>query len=145
MNATATGPASPATLYTALSYTQRLESENAPTCPYCGRSATLGSHSIGSRMVYRWTCPSDACNAYVGCHKNSLKPLGTLANPNLRKARVRAHNVFDRLWRSGKMQRGDAYRLLRDKLGLSEDEAHIGRFDIATCLKVVKIFGEYNE
>lgn len=141
MNAVSRGPVDSATMFGALSYAQQLENAEAPVCPYCGRSSKLTSVSLGSSVCYRWACPNTPCAAYVGCHKNSLKPLGTLANPNLRKARIRAHAAFDALWRTRKMSRGDAYRLLQEKLGLSEEAAHIGRLDIAQCLQVVKIFG----
>ena len=127
-------------LHTALSYTQQL-ADIAPVCS-CGRKAELVSPR-GSTGKYFWQCPNPACDSRVGCHKNSLKPFGTLANPNLRKARMRAHAIFDRLWRGGRMSRTEAYSLLQEKLGLSAEDAHIGKMTIQQCNAVVAAFKEF--
>lgn len=50
---------------------------------------------------------------------------------------MRAHAAFDTLWKGGEMPRGDAYRWMQGALGMSQDEAHIGRFDVATCDRLV--------
>ena len=73
-------------------------------------------------MIYGRNCGTsykcyycEPCNAYVGCHKNSRKPLGTLANKELRELRIRTHEIFDPLWKSGKMTRSEAYKMLEVK------------------------------
>lgn len=72
---------------------------NSPVCPYCKRTAVL----VDSEIIYRrsygmiWTC--DNCDAYVGCHKGTIKPLGTLANFALRWKRILTHQMFDALWK----------------------------------------------
>jgi len=79
------------------------------------------------------------CDAYVGTHRSNQEPLGTLANKELRQLRMRCHDLFDRLWRSGQMSRHDAYDWLRDKMNLSKDDAHIGKFNKELCLKLISL------
>jgi hypothetical protein len=76
----------------------------------------------------------------VGTHKNSKehKPLGRLANAELRAAKKRAHAAFDPLWKSGHMKRGSAYAWLSDTLGIDKKDAHIGMFDVERCNAVVE-------
>ena len=77
------------------------------------------------------------CGAYVGTHKNTNnKPLGILANDELRKAKRRAHADFDPLWRDGNLKRKDAYKKLSEYLGIERKDCHIGLFEIETCIKV---------
>ena len=75
-------------------------------CDYCGTpadfvdsSVVYHGHSFG--MIY--LCPR--CGAYVGVHKGSDKPLGRLANSELRNWKKAAHAAFDPLWKYGKEQR----------------------------------------
>ncbi len=81
----------------------------------------------------------DPCNAYIGTHKNSDKPLGTMAKYQLRELRKRAHSLFDPLWKSRKMSRSKAYRWLQKVMNLSSEEAHIGLFDENQCRKIIRI------
>jgi hypothetical protein len=53
-----------------------------------------------------------------------------------RRARHDAHRAFDQLWESGAMTRRQAYRWLQVTLGLSDDEAHIARLDVAQCAEL---------
>jgi ssDNA-binding Zn-finger/Zn-ribbon topoisomerase 1 len=132
----------------ALNYAEEVEQAKLddfvmPPCPYCGSEVKLrDSKAIyGRSFGFMWICTGyPVCDSYVGCHRNSNKPLGTLANAPTRKARMRAHKAFDHQWKSGAISRKDAYRLLREKMGLSEDDAHIAKFDINQCNKVVDIF-----
>jgi ssDNA-binding Zn-finger/Zn-ribbon topoisomerase 1 len=115
-------------------------------CPYCGSHALL-RHSrevYGRTYGFMWVCTNfPECDAYVGAHKNSNKPLGTLANKELRDLRVRAHNVFDRVWRQGGLTRSQAYKLLREKMGMTEDEAHIAKMNAEQCKRVLAEFRGY--
>ena len=85
-------------------------------CDYCGTpadfvdsSVVYHGHSFG--MIY--LCPR--CGAYVGVHKGSDKPLGRLANSELRNWKKAAHAAFDPLWKYGpyRGRRNEAYRWLR--------------------------------
>jgi hypothetical protein len=112
-------------------------------CPYCERPAG----NVGGRALYPyrhdlyekrfWYCKR--CQAWVGCHAGSVKPLGRLANAALRAAKQRAHAALDPLWKSGRMDRREAYSKLASRMKLSGTECHIGLFDEEQCERVVFI------
>lgn len=110
-------------------------------CPYCGSSAEYkDSKAIYGRsygMVYH--CPP--CDAYVGVHKGTDKPLGRLADKELREYKKKAHSAFDPMWQSGRFRRNQAYGWLSEQMGLTRDETHIGMFDIDRCKQVIDICG----
>jgi len=82
--------------------------------------------------------------AYVGVHKGSDKPLGRLANSELRNWKKAAHAAFDPLWKYGpyRGRRNEAYRWLSEKMGTPIEFTHIGMFDVDQCRKVVRIMQE---
>lgn len=110
-------------------------------CPYCDREATL----VNGAAIYPhrpdlthksfWQCV--ACDEWVGCHPGTTKPLGRLANAELRREKQRAHAAFDPLWRSKTMSRKEAYRWLAQAIGVSEANCHIGMMDVLACKAVV--------
>lgn len=107
-------------------------------CDYCGKAAAF---SQSSAHLYRgkdygpvWECRP--CEAWVGCHPGTKKPLGRLANKALRMAKMRAHSAFDPLWKSRLMSRTTAYRKLAEAAKMSPKDCHIGMFDVATCERV---------
>ena len=79
------------------------------------------------------------CDSYVTARKKAGLPMGTLANSELRHKCLETHRVFNRLWESGLMTRKSAYLWLRAKLGLPEDETHIGRFSTFRCEQVIQL------
>jgi zinc-finger-containing domain len=108
-------------------------------CPYCDKQtvwtenkAIYGINYGKSYMCY--FCKP--CNAYVGCHNNTRKPLGTMANAELREWRKKAHKVFDPLWKTGKMSRNKAYGKLNNHFKRS---IHIGESDIVTCKQIIEL------
>lgn len=111
-------------------------------CPYCGNppewvenKEIYGKNFGESYMCY--LCRP--CKAYVGCHQNSKKPLGSLADTETRYWRRKAHAAFDPLWKEGYMSRNAAYQLLGDRIG---HEVHIGWSDIDQCKKIIEIASE---
>ena len=112
-----------------------------PVCSYCGTTAVLVDSAViyhGTSYGFAWKCP--ACpDVYVGCHQCTRKPLGRLADAELRVAKMLAHAAFDRLWRRGKMSRSEAYHFLAEKLGLPAGSCHIGEFDLDFCRRVVEV------
>lgn len=110
-------------------------------CDYCGRRAEF----VDSKVIYGrsygmiYLCRS--CGAYVGVHKGSDKPLGRLANAELRRWKMAAHNAFDPIWKYGKFRhrRNAAYAWLAGKMGLPVEQTHIGMFDVARCRQVIQI------
>lgn len=108
-------------------------------CPYCGLLVVLGDAAYiyygqeGLNSV--WVCGNyPACDAYVGCHPGTTRPLGRLANATLRRWKRAAHDAFDDLWRrkmvrdncSKSAARTAAYAWLQRALNLSAEACHIG-------------------
>ena len=104
-------------------------------CPYCEGKAVCRP-----------------CDAYVGVHKDDGKnrPLGRLANKELREWKKAAHAAFDPLWQ-GKMKRdrcskGQArkagYFWLSKQLDIKFRDCHIGEFGVDMCRKVVEVCGQ---
>lgn len=116
-------------------------------CPYCGAvpekvdsAEVYGGRSYGPILLCR------PCGAYVGFHKNSDKPLGRLADAQLREAKKKAHACFDALWQakmkkgaSKPIARGLAYKWLAKEMGLPQEECHIGMMDVHQCEWVVEL------
>lgn len=113
-------------------------------CDYCGRKAEF----VDSKIVYGrsygkiYLCKN--CMAYVGVHKGTDKPLGRLANAELRYWKKAAHAVFDPLWKYGRFRghRDVAYAWLAQKMHLPPEETHIGMFDVNQCRYAIKIIKE---
>lgn len=82
------------------------------------------------------------CLVSHGCHSNGV-PLGTPATKAVREARIRAHALFDQLWKTGTMSRKEAYKWMQKALGLPKTDAHIGRFDLVTCDKLAEAVTVY--
>lgn len=119
------------------------------TCSYCNNPAKLVTgkeiypHRDDLSFKKYWYCKP--CSAYVGCHHPSERPLGRLANAELRKAKMAAHAVFDPLWGNKNFPtRSFAYKWLANKLGINVKDCHIGMFDAETCNKVVEICKKRN-
>jgi hypothetical protein len=114
----------------------------APICPYCGnRSVCIDSAEVYSRSYGPiWICRP--CHAWVGCHKGTKKPLGRLADAELREAKKAAHAAFDPLFKDTGL-RNEGYRWLAMRMGLGRDECHIGMFDVDQCNAVVALCREY--
>ena len=92
-----------------------------------------------------WRCVP--CEAWVGCHPGTHKPLGRLADFDLRRAKQDAHAAFDPYWRKHFQHRSTGYSWLATQLGIASKDCHIGMFDVATCRKVVRLCGgdQYRE
>lgn len=119
-------------------------------CPYCSSQAYLrpaevvyGDHTeTPSAKVY--VCARyPVCNAYVAAHRATLLPMGTLANPSLRRKRMEAHAAFNRLWEEGHMSKKEAYRWLQLQMGLPESEAHIAKFSELRCQQVIVLCRQF--
>lgn len=115
-------------------------------CPYCQQQAVLkkGSEIFNNfhHKNYYWVC--FPCNARVGVNRvdRDFQPLGRLANKELRVARLDAHDAFDKLWKSGLMERSEAYTWLSRKMKISREYCHIGFFDLNQCKQVVDVIND---
>ena len=116
-------------------------------CSYCNNEAELVNgdviypHRPNLHHLRFWQCAP--CDARVGCHEGTERPLGRLANAELRQAKMAAHAVFDPLWKGGPMTRNTAYGWLADQLGIPRTECHIGMFDVDRCRLVVALCNFY--
>lgn len=97
----------------------------------------LRTERLGMQNEYLYQCQN--CNARVGCHKGTTRPLGDVANEILRLKRIEAHQVFDAYWQKMHISRTKAYQWLARELKLSEEDTHIGGFEIDTCQRVIDL------
>lgn len=101
-------------------------------CPDCGAPMVL----IEGRYRPFYGCVRyPKCRGTHGCHQDG-RPMGLPGNAATRRARRRAHDVFDRLWRPGVdrlMNRATAYAWMAHVMGIAKEDAHIGRFNEAQC------------
>ncbi|MFN3809025.1 MAG: zinc-finger-containing protein [Roseateles asaccharophilus] len=104
---------------------------------------------LADRHIWRCT----ACDAHVGCHRPGAKltgaggqvtisdgtlPMGSLANPELRAARIETHRMLDALWQPpARMNRHDAYAWMARVLEVPREEAHVASLDFDQCVKVM--------
>lgn len=108
-------------------------------CPYCNNKAEwvenkaiYGRNYGKSYMMY--LCKP--CDAYVGCHNNTKKALGVMANKELREWRKKVHAYIDPIWKEGKRHRGSVYAQITKELGF---RFHTGESDSEICKKVLAI------
>ena len=110
-------------------------------CPECGAPMRLRmtqKFRYGDGRPRRfWSCTRyPACKGIHGAHPNG-EPLGIPADAETKRWRVKAHAVFDQI----DMPRKERYLHLQRLMGLSKDEAHIGRFDIEQCKRLIQLLG----
>ena len=115
-------------------------------CRYCGgvirlvpASSIYGESSERLGMSEEWLYQCQNCNARVGCHKGTKRPLGNVANEVLRLKRMETHQIFDGFWKKKGMSRTKAYRWLAEQMGLPETMAHIGGFEMEQCQQLIEI------
>lgn len=115
-------------------------------CRYCGGVIRL----VPAEKVYQaaterlkqqrqWIYQCQNCNARVGCHRDSKRPLGNVANEVLRLKRMETHHVFDAFWQSQGMTRTAAYRWLAKQMDLPAELAHIGGFEMEQCHRLIAL------
>ena len=126
----------------------------APICPYCGGTSIFLNSSAkiygGRDYGPVWYCDKD--QAWVGCHRGTMSPLGRLANAELRKLKMNVHAVFDPIWlrryetKSAldpkyrkHMARNGRYKRLAELMGIPRERCHVGRFDEAQCRQAIEI------
>lgn len=118
-------------------------------CPFCKSSVSL----VDSAKVYRrsygfiYLCDRyPLCDARVRCHPNSNKPLGTLADKELRRWRSLTHRHFDPLWQSGIFtSRNAAYKWLARVMGLPPAKTHVGMFDKQQCIRAIRVVRRFEQ
>lgn len=109
-------------------------------CPFCNKPAkwvenkAIYGRNYGKSYMVWWCRP---CDAYVGCHNNSQRPLGTMANFKTRKFRKMAHAVFDPIWKNKgrKNSRDLTYSRISKVFGY---QVHIGESNVEQCEKIIE-------
>ena len=112
--------------------------QKAIKCPYCGSKTVIrdGTYVYGENSWIKKVCVCSRypeCDSFVGVYEHTGLPKGTLANSELRNKRIKAHKVFDSIWKKRIMDRDSAYRWMKDKFGLTLSQAHIGNFSDYMC------------
>jgi len=79
------------------------------------------------------------CKGVHAAHQNSGKPMGIPANRETIEWRKKAHARFDPFVKKWFSNRREGYQFMQNMMGLSAREAHIGRFDIEKCKKLIEI------
>ena len=106
-------------------------------CPNCQKEAPWveNKEKYGRNYGKSFMCYfCKPCGTYVGCHNNTKKPLGTMADKETMEWRQKVHAKIDPLWKSGRMTRKEMYQMLQQKFG---KEMHIGESDIDTCKHIL--------
>lgn len=117
-------------------------------CDYCGNPAECVTGAdvyphrpdLADKII--WECKP--CEARVGCHPKTVKPLGRLANEQLRILKMQAHSKFDPIWKMGNMKRKSAYAWLAKELEIDASLCHIGMMNEVMCERVIEVCNEYN-
>ena len=112
-------------------------------CPFCrSRVSLIDSAKIfGCNYGFIYLCDSyPNCDARVGCHPGSIKPLGTLADKQLRRWRSLVHRKFDPLWQSGVFSSHQAaYKWLSKAMRLPLERTHVAMFNIRQCQRAIAL------
>jgi hypothetical protein len=97
--------------------------EKAPLCPTCSKPARLSPGKFGMK--------AECC----GLWSWGFKPL---VDRETHVARIEAHAVFDRLWKSGEMKRSVAYARLSDVMQMDRKDCHISLMTVDQAKAVVE-------
>lgn len=106
-----------------------------PHCGECGSKMVLRKSKYG---LFYGCIKYPECKGTHGAHQNSGKPLGIPADEETKEWRVKAHAEFDKFWKLYGYKRPEAYELLQTIMSMSPKEAHISRFNIDDCKKLLK-------
>lgn len=122
-------------------------------CPYCGKKAVLRSASYlyGEKRIFTpetmfYVCSGyPECNAYVSANQKNNRPLGTMADGELRNLRIQAHRALREIWTQGYMTKNSTYHWLSGKLALPEKETHVAMFSTYRCMETIRLANELLE
>lgn len=104
-------------------------------CGECGGLMQLRKSKFGPF----YGCASwPICEGTHGANQDG-SPKGTPANKATRMARIRAHSIFDLIWKQAGKKRHEAYAWMRKAMGLSRSQAHIAMFTESQCELLIKL------
>ena len=107
-------------------------------CAECGADMILktGKYGLFYSCVEYPNC--DGCHGAHQQGKLKGEPLGIPATKETKAWRIRAHDAFDKLWKEWGYKRKEAYGLLQNMMGMTPEQAHIGKFNIDQCKTLIK-------
>lgn len=108
------------------------------SCAVCGMELRLRQDEYGLRYLQDGSCSRRPCAGSLAAHPDG-SPTGWPADLATKGLRVEAHEIFDRLWKIGDMNRSQAYAWLASRLDLPPEKAHIGMFDAEQCRRTVAL------
>ena len=119
-------------------------------CPYCncktelvpGSDIYTGTNQYNDYRFFRCVLNRDH---YIGTYASG-RSLGRLADRQLRRKKMEAHQIFDSLWKARPpffRTRFLAYQWLSVRMNLPQDLTHIGMFDVEQCDCVIRICKAY--
>jgi hypothetical protein len=82
-----------------------------------------------------YQCP--VCKNFVGTHKGTDRPLGVIASSEIKKERMKIHDIIDPLWKTRKIPRKEIYRQISSILGYDYHTANLKT--VEDCRKVYSI------
>jgi hypothetical protein len=114
------------------------------TCPYCKKPASLMERSVVDEHNHKgmvWACIP--CDAWVATHYNSDKPIGRLADAELRVIKAEALEAFTSLWKAWDVDRRTAYAWLAEQMDIPLSMCDFGKFDVSECVKAYDVANNY--
>lgn len=107
-------------------------------CTSCNEALVYRSLDVHPQGYWpvKYMCMN--CGASVGTHPYSVYPLGTMADPALRKKRMSVHHCIDYLWKDCGWIRNDVYRLMANLTGIRD--FHVGELSMVECEHAIRAF-----
>lgn len=125
-----------------------IEDVTLSSCPpeFPGERHDLHCGECGAEMRLRkskhgpfYGCSTwPTCDGTHGAHPDG-RPKGIPANKKTRLARMRAHAVFDLIWKQRVKKRHQAYGWMRQAMGLTHSQAHIACFSEDQCEQLIQL------
>ncbi|USL16590.1 MULTISPECIES: zinc-finger-containing protein [Bacillus cereus group] len=115
-------------------------------CTFCNGEVVLTSNKelygkeYGNGKCY--LCRK--CKASVGTHNGTTRPLGILANREMKILKKTCHDLFDITWKNKILNRTEAYKRLARLLGIKQEDCHFGHFEIDMLINAIKVLSDSN-
>lgn len=133
-----------------IGYTKYMTDFIRPSCGECGapmilRTSDKYPNKDGSPRKFYGCTRWPVCSGTHSAHQNSGKPMGIPADKETKLARQQAHALFDPYVKKWFQNRREGYQFLANVMGLSEKDAHISRFNIDQCKKLITLLENSNK
>lgn len=112
-------------------------------CNLCtGKVALVENKAVYGRnrgWPWIWQCQESGCRAYVGCHTNTYKPLGLLADRRTRTARKAAYASLEAYCNRMGIPHSNMAGWVAKQLNVSVSRSGIGWLDINQCRQLIEL------